>query len=381
MGGIALAGLMAQTRLRPGDIDKVIVANVVPNVQGLDRKVLDEAGWDLAGSTESELLNTVCCSGLHACINAQILIESDYADCVIVVGTESMTNALPVPNPDEDKYAKKRHLSSSDILGLTSYHDGRLMFMIAEDHRKKFELVRADMDAIAIASFRNAYAAAELMADYIIPVKGVNVDGETFTIDHDVFRADRKTWKELHIDEAAIKNARSYLDRRDKKSGEVLQKGHPTLLNVSSKNDGAGAMLICSDSFARRKGLKAMGRFGQFANVYTQPGDLFEAPVKAAKLLMKKGKFSVDDVYMWMLTEAFGNQAAQNLVALGIDGNCVNCYGGAIAKGHPIGASGLFREMEALIYLMENPEAERAVAGACGGGGRATMHEVLPATA
>lgn len=373
LGGIPLRELMTATGLTQNDVDKVIVSSVVPIQQGFDRAVLDAAGWDLTGRTESEVINTVCCSGLQACINAQIMIEAGYADCVIVVGTESMTNTLDIVNEKKPE----RPFKLSDVVGLTSFHNGQLMFMIAEEHRKKHELVRADMDERAMPSFQRAYAAAEVMKSFIVSVEGVDVNGDPFTVDHDYFRTDRKTWEELHIDEETIRAARSYLDRRDKETKEVTAKGEPTLLNVSSKNDGGGAMVICSASFAREHGLTPMARFGHFASGYTNPGDLFEAPVKAAQILMGKGDFDVTDVYQWFLTEAFGNQVAQNLNALSIDDACVNYYGGAIALGHPIGFSGLCREGEAAIYLSRDRAAERAVAGACGGGGRATMHEQL----
>lgn len=121
-----------------------------------------------------------------------------------------------------------------------------------------------------------------------------------------------------------------------------------------------------------------MSRLGHFASAYTQPDKLFEAPVKAAQQLMDKGRFHVDEVDMWMLTEAFGNQAVQNAQALCIDSSRLNLFGGAIALGHPIGFSGLGREFEAAFFMYRTGGVRRAIAGACGGGGRGTVHEHLP---
>ncbi|MBU0963556.1 hypothetical protein KKC06_00775 [Patescibacteria group bacterium] len=365
LGGLALKELMKRTGLTQDDVYMVIVATVVPDCQGLDRAVLAEAGWDLT-KTKSKVVNTVCCSALQAYEDAKDTLQArEDAKCIIIVGTESMTNTHMVPNPDQGLYGKKELIPLSDIIGLTSFNGG-LMWQKAEAHRKTHGYTRADMDAVATRSFGNAYRyRAEISSRFIFPVEGViKVDGdpgfEPFTVDHDYPRLN-KDWSELEVTPELITGWKSYL-------GEG---GDPTIVNVSSKNDAAMAQAVMLKDFADSRGLKVMAKLIATESAYTEPDELFDAPVKVVEFLLKKQKLTTSDIADWQGTEAFGNQAHDFTTRMNIDPAIVNRYGGAIALGHAIGMSG-GRRAEEGCYFLEQSSEQFSIVFACGGGGRAT---------
>ena len=359
----ALVVREAVRRAGVGDetVDEVILGNVLQGGEGQApaRQAAIHAG--LPGTIPSLTVNKVCGSGLKAVMLAAQAVKAGDAQCIVAGGMESMSNA-PYYVYGMRGGIKAGNQSLVDGMihdGLWDSFSNQHMGNLAEYTARKAGVSRADQDAFALASHQKAVAAmqacrfkAETVAVEIPGKKGPTV------VDKDEGpRADTSL--------AAL----AALKPSFEKDGSV------TAGNAPGLNDGASALVVTSLAFARAHGLDPLARITAYATGGGEPKDLFFAPIVAVQNLMKKAGTKIGDYDVIEANEAFAVQALADGRALGWDWDRVNVNGGAIALGHPIGASGA-RVLTTLLYAMRDRAARTGLATLCLGGGNAVALSV-----
>ena len=342
-------------------VDEVILGNVLQGGEGQApaRQAAIHAG--LPGTIPSLTVNKVCGSGLKAVMLAAQAVKAGDAQCIVAGGMESMSNA-PYYVYGMRGGIKAGNQSLVDGMihdGLWDSFSNQHMGNLAEYAARKAGVSRADQDAFALASHQKAVAAmqacrfkAETVAVEIPGKKGPTV------VDKDEGpRADTSL--------AAL----AALKPSFEKDGSV------TAGNAPGLNDGASALVVTSLAFARAHGLDPLARITAYATGGGEPRDLFFAPIVAVQNLMTKAGTKIGDYDVIEANEAFAVQALADGRALGWDWDRVNVNGGAIALGHPIGASGA-RVLTTLLYAMRDRTARTGLATLCLGGGNAVALSV-----
>jgi acetyl-CoA C-acetyltransferase len=304
-------------------------------------------------------INKVCGSGLQAVMFADQVIRCGDAELILAGGIESMSQApfLSRTMRAGNKFGHGELVDEMLYDGLTNVYSQELMGVLAEYTAEKAGLTRQMQDEWALKSHqRTARASADgLFKDEIVPIelprnKGVFEADETF-------RADT-TLESL----AGLKPAFS-------KDGTV------TAGNSSQLSDGAAMLLVASEAGLKKCGSEPLARIVAHATAGGPPKDLFFTPPEAVKMACDKAGWAIGDVDLFELNEAFASQTLAGLKALELDGKNVNVNGGAIALGHPIGASGA-RVLVTLLHAMKHHDARRGVAALCLGGGNAVAMAV-----
>jgi acetyl-CoA C-acetyltransferase len=359
----ALVVREAVRRAGVGDetVDEVILGNVLQGGVGQApaRQAAIHAG--LPGTIPSLTVNKVCGSGLKAVMLAAQAVKAGDAQCVVAGGMESMSNA-PYYVYGMRGGIKAGNQSLVDGMihdGLWDSFSNQHMGNLAEYSARKAGVSRADQDAFALASHQKAVAAmqacrfkAETVAVEIPAKKGTTV------VEKDEGpRADTSL------------EALAALKPSFEKDGSV------TAGNAPGLNDGASALVVTSLAFARTHGLAPLARITAYATGGGEPKDLFFAPIVAVQNLMKKAGTKIGDYDVIEANEAFAVQALADGRALGWDWDRVNVNGGAIALGHPIGASGA-RVLTTLLYAMRDRKVRTGLATLCLGGGNAVALSV-----
>jgi acetyl-CoA C-acetyltransferase len=359
----ALVVREAVRRAGVGDetVDEVILGNVLQGGVGQApaRQAAIHAG--LPGTIPSLTVNKVCGSGLKAVMLAAQAVKAGDAQCVVAGGMESMSNApFYVSGMRGGIKAGNQSLVDGMIHdGLWDSFSNQHMGNLAEYTARKAGVSRADQDAFALASHQKAVAAmqacrfkAETVAVEIPGKKGPTV------VDKDEGPRGDTSLAAL----AALKPS-------FEKDGSV------TAGNAPGLNDGAAALVVTSLAFARAHGLAPLARITAYATGGGEPKDLFFAPIVAVQNLMKKAGTKIGDYDLIEANEAFAVQALADGRALGWDWNRVNVNGGAIALGHPIGASGA-RVLTTLLSAMRDRKVRTGLATLCLGGGNAVALSV-----
>ena len=359
----ALVVREAVRRAGVGDetVEEVILGNVLQGGEGQApaRQAAIHAG--LPGTIPSLTVNKVCGSGLKAVMLAAQAVKAGDAQCVVAGGMESMSNA-PYYVYGMRGGIKAGNQSLVDGMihdGLWDSFSNQHMGNLAEYTARKAGVSRADQDAFALASHQKAVAAmqacrfkAETVAVEIPGKKGPTV------VDKDEGpRADTSL------------EALATLKPSFEKDGSV------TAGNAPGLNDGASALVVGSLAFARTHGLAPLARITAYATGGGEPKDLFFAPIVAVQNLMRKAGTKIGDYDVIEANEAFAVQALADGRALGWDWDRVNVNGGAIALGHPIGASGA-RVLTTLLYTMRDRKVRTGLATLCLGGGNAVALSV-----
>jgi acetyl-CoA C-acetyltransferase len=359
----ALVVREAVRRAGVGDetVDEVILGNVLQGGVGQAPARQAAIHGGLPGTIPSLTVNKVCGSGLKAVMLAAQAVKAGDAQCVVAGGMESMSNA-PYYVYGMRGGIKAGNQSLVDGMihdGLWDSFSNQHMGNLAEYTARKAGVSRADQDAFALASHQKAVAAmqacrfkAEIVAVEIPGKKGPTV------VDKDEGpRADTSL--------AAL----AALKPSFEKDGSV------TAGNAPGLNDGASALVVTSLAFARTHGLAPLARITAYATGGGEPKDLFFAPIVAVQNLMKKAGTKIGDYDLIEANEAFAVQALADGRALGWDWDRVNVNGGAIALGHPIGASGA-RVLTTLLYAMRDRKVRTGLATLCLGGGNAVALSV-----
>lgn len=356
LGATVIRRLLADTGLDPGHVDEVILGQVLTAGAGQNpaRQAALKAGLPVA--VPAMTLNKVCGSGLKALHLATQAIRCGDADVIIAGGQESMSLANYVM-PGARTGLRMGHATLVDTLisdGLWDAFNDYHMGITAENLVDKYSISREDQDAYAAASQRKAAAAIETrrFQNEITPVSIPQRKGDPVqVIDDESPRAGTTT-------EALAKLKPAF-----QKDGTV------TAGNASSLNDGAAVVILMSADKAAELGLPVLARIAGYANAGVDPAIMGIGPVSATRRCLEKAGWALEDVDLFEANEAFAAQALAVSRELGWDMDKVNVNGGAIALGHPIGASGC-RVLVTLLYEMIHRDVKKGLATLCIGGGQ-----------
>ena len=353
LGEVAIRAALERAGVKPDEVDEVILGHVLQAAagQGPARQAAMAAG--IPKETPAWSLNQICGSGLRAvALGAQQIALGD-ARIVVAGGQESMSQA---PHAQQLRAGQKMgDLSLIDTMirdGLWDAFNGYHMGQTAENIAERFQISRADQDAFAVASQNKAEAAqtAGRFDAEIVPVTIKGRKGDT-VVDKDEF-----------IRHGATLEAMQGLKPAFAKDGSV------TAANASGLNDGAAALVLMSADDARARGLEPLARIVASATAGVDPAIMGTGPIPASRKALEKAGWTVADLDLVESNEAFAAQSLCVLRELGLDPERVNVNGGAIAIGHPIGASGA-RILTTLLYEMKRRDARRGLATLCIGGG------------
>ena len=354
LGAAAIKAALARAGVAGDKVDKVFMGCVLP--AGLGQAPARQAalGAGLPNSAEAVTINKVCGSGMQAAIFAHDMIKAGSADVIVAGGMESMTNS-PYLLAKHRSGARIGHDSVYDSMMLDgledAYDKGKAMGVFAEDTARTYQFTREMQDAFAIESLTRAKAAqasgafdAEITPVEISSRKGV----ETITADEQPQKSDP----------AKIPTLRP----------AFAPDGTITAANASSISDGAAALVITRQSVADKLGLKVVARIIAHAAHAHEPALFTTAPIPAVKKALDKAGWTVGDVDLFEVNEAFAVVAMAAMRDLSIPHDILNVNGGACALGHPIGASGA-RILATLLSALKTRGGKKGVAALCIGGG------------
>ncbi|MCW8908262.1 MAG: acetyl-CoA C-acetyltransferase [Sedimenticola sp.] len=355
LGARVIAGLLERTKLSPDQVDEVILGQVLTAGCGQNPARQATLGAGLPQSVPAMTINKVCGSGLKAVHLAMQAVACGDADIVIAGGQENMSLAPHVvPGSRKGQAMGDWKLKDSMIVdGLWDAFNQYHMGMTAENVAKQFKLSREAQDQFAAASQQKAEAAqkAKRFQDEIIPVEVPQRKGDPIVFDEDEFPRHGTTAETLG-------KLRPAFDRE----------GSVTAGNASGINDGAAAVLVMKESKAQELGLTPMARIKAFAASGVDPAIMGTGPIPASTRCLEKAGWSVSDLDLVEANEAFAAQAMSVNQEMGWDPEKINVNGGAIALGHPIGASGA-RILVSLLHEMGRRDAKKGLATLCIGGG------------
>lgn len=361
LGTVAVKAAVERARVATDAIDRIYMGCVLP--AGLGQAPARQAalGAGLARSVEATTVNKMCGSGMQAAIMATEALAAGTADVIVAGGMESMTNA-PYALPKHRSGARIGHDRIIDTMmmdGLEdAYSPGKAMGVFAEDAVRQYQFTRAEQDDYAVRSLARASEAIEsgAFAREIAPVT-MSVRGGDAIVDTDEQPGKARPDKIPSLKPAFVTD------------------GTITAANASSISDGAAALVMTRQSIAERLGLSVVARVIATAAHAHEPGLFTTAPVPAMRKVLARAGWSVDDVDLFEVNEAFAVVAMIAAKELGIPMEKLNVNGGATALGHPIGASGA-RILATLIAALQNRGLKRGVASLCIGGGEATAMAV-----
>jgi acetyl-CoA C-acetyltransferase len=353
LGRTAIVGALARAGVAAADVDEVILGQVLQAGagQGPARQAAIGAGIPVEAPAWS--LNQLCGSGLRAVALAAQQIADGAARVVVAGGQESMSQA---PHAQQLRGGQKMgDLALVDTMikdGLWDAFHGYHMGQTAENIAARWQITREDQDRFAVTSQNRAEAAqtSGRFADEIVPVTIKGRKGDTL-VDQDEF-----------IRHGVTLDAISGLRPAFTKDGTV------TAANASGINDGAVALVLMSAADARARGLAPLARIASWAQAGVDPQIMGTGPIPATRKALERAGWSTSDLDLVESNEAFAAQALCVVRELGLDPDKVNVNGGAIAIGHPIGASGA-RILTTLLYQMKRSGAARGLATLCVGGG------------
>ncbi len=365
LGAIAVKAAVERAGIDPNDIEEVIMGNVVQ--AGLGQAPARQASiyGGIPANVGASTINKVCGSSLKAAMISAQAVRAGDADLFVAGGFESMSRAPYLINgrTGELKFGNTQLTDALLNDGLHDPFENWGMGNAAEFIGEEYEVTREAMDKFALESHQKAVAAQEAgkFKEEIVPVEIPGRKGEVIILDKDETPRKDTSLESL----AKLKPA-------FKPDGKV------TAGNASSMNDGAAAVVISSRAYAEEKGLKPLAKIVGYAQAAVEPKYLFAAPAKAIPKLLEKIGWTLKDVDLIEINEAFAAQVLADGYALadqGWDWNKVNVHGGAIALGHPLGASGA-RVLTTLLYALKDRGLKRGIATLCLGGGEAVAMAV-----
>ncbi|BBF86153.1 3-ketoacyl-CoA thiolase [Aquitalea magnusonii] len=357
LGAAAIRAAVERAGVAAEEVDEVIMGCVLPAGQGQAPARQAALGAGLPLATGCTTINKMCGSGMKAAMLAHDLLLAGSASVMVAGGMESMSNS-PYLIPKARGGLRLGHGEIKDHMFLDgledAYDKGKLMGVFAENCAADYGFSREAQDAFAIASLTRAQQAiAEgRFREEITPVL---VEGKTGT-------------QAMEIDEQPLK---AKLDKIASLKPAFRKDGTVTAANSSSISDGAAALVLMTASEAARRGLKPLARLVAHATHAQEPGLFTTAPVGAMRKLLARTGWTVADVDLFEINEAFAVVTMAAMQELGLPHDKVNVHGGACALGHPIGASGA-RVMVTLLSALRQHGGKRGVASLCIGGGEAT---------
>ncbi|URW75933.1 acetyl-CoA C-acetyltransferase [Sphingomonas donggukensis] len=353
LGRVAIEAALAQAGVAGSDVDEVILGQVLTAAQGQNPARQASMAAGVPKEVPAWGVNQVCGSGLRTVALAFQAIATGDARIVVAGGQESMSMSAHAGSMRPG--TKMGDVSLVDTMikdGLTDVFNGYHMGITAENLAEQFQITRGTQDEFAVRSQNLAEAArsAGRFADEIAPVTIKGRKGDTVVADDEYIRA------------GATVDGVSGLRPAFKKDGTV------TAANASGINDGAAAIVVMSGDEAAKRGITPLARIKSWASAGVDPSIMGIGPVPASKKALEKAGWTVADLDLIEANEAFAAQALAVGKEMGWDADKVNVNGGAIAIGHPIGASGA-RVLTTLIYEMQRRNAKKGLATLCIGGG------------
>jgi acetyl-CoA C-acetyltransferase len=367
LGAIAIREALKRSRVPAEDVQEVIMGHVIQGGTGQApaRQAALKAG--IPATVSAVTVNKVCGSGLKAVMLASQAIKAGDAQVIIAGGQESMSNApyYVYGMRNGVKLADQKMVDGMIKDGLWCASCDVHMGRHAEYTATKAEATREDQDVFAAESHRKAISAIEA-GKFKSEIARVEIAGKKGPT---VVDTDEGPRKDTTV-ETLAKLRPAFPGKNGENDNLTVTAG-----NASSLNDGAAALVVVSEEYAEAHNLEILGRITGYATGATKPEDLFFAPIKAVRNLMKKTGTQISDYDLIEANEAFASQAIADGEELGWDWKRVNVNGGAIALGHPIGASGA-RVLTTLLYAMKDRGAKRGLATLCLGGGDAVALSV-----
>jgi acetyl-CoA C-acetyltransferase len=356
LGAHAIKAALAASGVAPDQVDAVIIGQVLQAGAGQNPARQSAVGAGIGWNIPSVTINKVCLSGLTAVIDAARMIRSGDATVVVAGGQESMTRA-PHLLPGSRKgwtYGAIQALDAAAHDGLTDAFDGQSMGLSTESRNVTLGIDRRSQDEVAVASHRRAAEAAEkgVFDDEIAPIAVKQRKGEDVLVSTDEGVRPQTTLETL----APLKPA-------------FATDGTITAGNSSPLSDGAAALVLTSRRYAEEHGLEYLAVVGRPGQVAGPDNSLHSQPSNAIKQAVHRAGWSMGDLDFVEINEAFGSVAVQSLKDLDLPLEKCNLHGGAIALGHPIGASGARLALHAAHELKRRGSGKAAVS-LCGGGGQ-----------
>lgn len=361
LGATAVRAAVTRAGVDPAMIEQILMGCVLP--AGLGQAPARQAAilGGLGEHVQATTVNKMCGSGMQAVILAHDMLRAGSADMIVAGGMESMSGApyLLAKHRGGARIGHDRVMDSMFLDGLEdAYEPGKLMGAFAEETAAAYQFSREDQDAFAMRSLRRAQEAqaSGAFAGEVAPVEVTSRKGSV-TVDQDEQPAKASVEKIPTLKPAFAKD------------------GTITAANASSISDGAAALVLTRARIAEREGLTPLARIVGHAAHAHAPGLFTTAPVFAMRRLMERIGWTVDDVDLFEVNEAFAVVALVAMRELGIEAERLNVHGGACALGHPVGASGA-RILVTLIAALRARGLKRGVASLCIGGGEATAMAV-----
>ncbi|HSV17927.1 MAG TPA: acetyl-CoA C-acetyltransferase [Casimicrobiaceae bacterium] len=355
LGATVIKALLAQHGVAPEQVSEVIMGQVLTAASGQNpaRQALIKAG--IPHAVPAMTINVVCGSGLKAVMLAAQSVQCGNADIVVAGGQENMSaapHALP-GSRDGFRMGDAKLVDTMIVDGLWDVYNQYHMGTTAENVAKKYSVSRAQQDELAVASQNKAEAAqkAGRFNDEIVPVLIPQRKGDPVAFKNDEY-----------IKPGTTLDAVQALRPAFAKDGTV------TAANASGLNDGAAAVLVMTAERARQLGITPLARIKSFATTGLDPALMGMGPVPASRMALEKAGWKPADLDLMEINEAFAAQACAVNSEMGWDTSRINVNGGAIALGHPIGASGC-RVLVSLLHEMRRRNAKKGLASLCIGGG------------
>ena len=353
LGQTVISEAVSRAGVAPEDVSEVILGQVLTAGQGQNPARQASVGAGLPHATPAMTINQVCGSGLRTVALGMQAIKNGDASIVVVGGQESMSQSTHVAHlRNGTKMGSLEMIDSMIKDGLWDAFNGYHMGTTAENVAKEFEIDRQTQDEFAVASQNKAEAAraAGKFKDEIVPVTVKTRKSEV------VFEEDE------YIREGAV------LDNMTKLRPAFDREGTVTAGNASGINDGAAALVLMTAAEAEKRGIEPLAKIVSFGQAGVDPAVMGTGPIPASKVALEKAGWTIDDLDVVEANEAFAAQALAVNKGLGWDASKVNVNGGAIAIGHPIGASGA-RVLVTLLHEMKRRGTAKGLATLCIGGG------------
>ncbi len=355
LGGVAIKAALERAEVAPDAVDHVIMGQVLQAGQGQIPSRQAQIKGGIPKEVSSETINKVCASGIRAAGLLDAAIRAGDIEVGVAGGMESMSNAPYMLKQARFGYrmgdGKAIDAMISD--GLTNPFSGKHMAQEASEVANELELTRPDMDRWALRSHQLAIKATDegRLPEEIVPVTVKGRKGDTV----------------VEIDEAPRRD--SSLESLAKLPPIFLKDGSHTAGNSPGVNDGGGALVLSSDEWAKANGKAILATMVAQAQVADDFAYLARTPANAARKALEKAGLSAEDIDLWEINEAFASVTLNSMRMLGIDEDKVNVNGGAVALGHPIGASGA-RILGSLMYELRRRGGGLGCAAICSGGGQ-----------
>jgi acetyl-CoA C-acetyltransferase len=355
LGGTAIAAALERAEVEPDEVQHVVMGQVLQAGQGQipSRQAQIKAG--IPKEVPSETINKVCASGIRAAGLIDNAVRAGEIDIAVGGGMESMSKAPYLLKEARFGFRMGDGKAIDEMIhdGLTNPFSGKHMAQEASEVAAELEMTRADMDRWALRSHELALKATDegRLPEEIVPVTVKGKKGDTV----------------VEVDEGPRRD--TSLEVLSKLPPIFMKDGTHTAGNAPGVNDGGGALVLSSDEWAEQHGKTPLAKIVAQAQVADDFAYLARTPAAAAKKALEKAGLSAEDIDLWEINEAFASVTLNSIRVLGIDEDKVNVNGGAVALGHPIGASGA-RILGALVLELRRRGGGKGCAAICSGGGQ-----------